>query len=146
MDEFLPNNWLLSIFSNLVCDSDGIPEICSNILFVFAGFSRAQTNLTLLPIILNHSPSGASAKMFAQYGQQVTSGKFCQYDHGNEENMQIYGQPDPPLYYVQNVKVPVSTYYGKNDRLTAQVVRMLKHYHLFLCWTTTCPLRHCTAC
>jgi hypothetical protein len=69
------------------------------------------------------SPSGASAKMIVQYAQQHSTGKFSQYDHGREDNMQVYGQPDPPLYYVENVKVPVSTYYGENDWLAAREVK-----------------------
>jgi lysosomal acid lipase/cholesteryl ester hydrolase len=91
-------------------------------MFAFVGFSAAQTNLTLLPVVLNHSPSGASAKQFVQYGQQYASGKFSQFDHGKEDNMHVYGQPNPPQYDIKNVKVPVSTYYGRNDWFTGQEV------------------------
>ena len=27
----------------------------------------------------------------------------------------VYGQKDPPMYKVENVKVPVATYWGSND-------------------------------
>ena len=34
----------------------------------------------------------------------------------------MYGQSDPPEYKVSNVKVPVATYRGENDYLTAKEV------------------------
>ena len=36
--------------------------------------------------------------------------------------MQIYGQSDPPEYKVENVKVPVATYWGANDYLASKEV------------------------
>ena len=36
--------------------------------------------------------------------------------------MQVYGYSDPPEYKVENVKVPVATYRGKNDYLTSDEV------------------------
>jgi hypothetical protein len=37
---------------------------------------------------------------------------------------QVYGQPEPPLWEISKVNVPVSTYFGVNDWLTAQEVRI----------------------
>ena len=44
------------------------------------------------------------------------------YDYGTEVVLQVYGQTDPPEYKVANVKVPVATYRGENDYLTAKEV------------------------
>jgi hypothetical protein len=37
---------------------------------------------------------------------------------------QHYGQEEPPLWHVSKVNVPVSTYFGLNDWLSAKEVRM----------------------
>jgi hypothetical protein len=57
----------------------------------------------------------APAHMVAQYGQQIVSGNFAEFDHGREDNVRRYGQTDPPMYHVQNVTVPVSAYFGRGD-------------------------------
>ena len=36
--------------------------------------------------------------------------------------MQVYGQSDPPKYKVEDVKVPVATYWGENDYLASREV------------------------
>ena len=36
--------------------------------------------------------------------------------------IQVYGQSKPPEYKVENVKVPVATYWGENDYLCAKEV------------------------
>ena len=45
--------------------------------------------------------------------------------------MQIYGQSDPPEYKVENVKVPVATYWGENDYLASKEVGIYRVNHPF---------------
>jgi len=124
--EFLPSSWWMDLLAETVCDSAFEP-LCESIIFLLCGFDDAQMNETLIPTIISHTPAGASWKQIIQYGQEVTSGGFNMYDFGEEENMQIYGQPEPLPWYVEEVKVPVSTYWGANDWLAAEAdyTRML---------------------
>jgi len=124
--EFLPSSWWMDLLAELVCDSVFEP-LCENFLFLIAGFDDAQMNATLLPTIISHTPAGASTKQIVHYGQEVDSGGFNMYDHGEEENMELYGQPEPLPWLVTEVNVPVSVYWGQNDWFSAEVdyTRML---------------------
>ncbi len=125
--ELLPDNALwLDLLADMFCDPGPTQVICTTILFIGCGFNQEQINETLLPTILNHTPSGASTKDFFHYLQMVTSAEFHKYDFGPEQNMQIYGQTTPPLYSVEKVDLPVATYWGPNDWLTAEEVFRVK--------------------
>ncbi len=104
----------------------GLKKLVNNYKLGSFYYFRPQMNSTLLPTILRHTPAGASTKMVVQYGQQVRSGRFAKYDYGRDTNMQVYGQLDPPEYHVENVKVPVATYWGKNDWLSHKLVTNLR--------------------
>lgn len=51
------------------------------------------------------------------YGQEINSGHFRQFDYGAVQNLIRYKRLTPPDYDLNNVKVPVAVYYGKNDWL-----------------------------
>ena len=50
------------------------------------------------------------------------SGRFCKYDFGEVKNLEIYGQTYPPSYEINNIHVPVATYWGDNDWLAEPTV------------------------
>ncbi|XP_023173418.2 lipase 1-like isoform X2 [Drosophila hydei] len=61
--EFLPSDDFLNMFSDVLCNSSPLGlKLCKNVLFLFAGYSPAQLNETMLPVILSHDPAGASTK------------------------------------------------------------------------------------
>ncbi len=78
-----------------------------------------QTNMTMLPEYLRHVPAGAPTRQFIHYAQLIRSGRFARYDYGNREKNRIAygGKSTPPDWRLDKVKVPVSTYWGKNDWL-----------------------------
>ena len=47
---------------------------------------------------------------------------FRKFDYGPRGNMEVYGQLEPPRYMLDRVTVPVATYRGPGDQLTAQEV------------------------
>ena len=89
--------------------------VCSNSFLIFTGYDREQLNVTLLPEMAKVWPAGASTKMAAQYAQSMRSGKFSKFDYGLRENLEVYGQEEPPEYNLEMVTVPVATYWGLND-------------------------------
>lgn len=116
--EFLPDNNLIRTLKLLVCGTGPISEIlCSNTVFLLSGYDFAQLNVSNLPVILGHIPSGASMKQFAHYGQGVLSNEFRQFDYGDDENLMRYGQRDPPSYNLENVKANVSMFCAESDWL-----------------------------
>ncbi|XP_008487312.2 lipase member K-like, partial [Diaphorina citri] len=53
-----------------------IQGICDNVLFLIAGYDSEQLNKTVLPLILAHTPAGASSKQLTHYSQLMKMGKF----------------------------------------------------------------------
>ena len=98
--------------------------VCSNSFLIFTGYDREQLNVTLLPEIAKIWPAGASTKMIAHYAKNARSGKFSKFDYGISENLEVYGQEEPPEYNLEMVTVPVATYRGLNDFYTPEDVRI----------------------
>ncbi|KAL0869543.1 hypothetical protein ABMA27_005810 [Loxostege sticticalis] len=114
--EFLPDSSLTRALKQLMCGNGPVAEIlCSNVLFLSVGFGFDQLNVTNLPVIFAHMPSGSSAKQFAHYGQGVLSGEFRQFDYGSTENVRRYGSSQPPKYNLSNIVAPVSLWYSEAD-------------------------------
>lgn len=79
----------------------------------------------MLPIILSHTPAGASTRQLLHYGQGVSSKKFRKYDFGNE-NIVKYNSEEPPEYNIKKMTARIATFYGPNDILAAEQVWPLK--------------------
>ncbi|KAL1509736.1 hypothetical protein ABEB36_004428 [Hypothenemus hampei] len=122
INEFLPNtDFIKFIIGDDLCKEDTVTmSLCTNCIFAICGFSRAEMNETLLPLLTKYSPAGASTKQVIHYGQEVKSGYFRQYDYGILENMKYYGQMTPPSYDLSQITAPTYLIYSKNDWLSAQ--------------------------
>lgn len=119
LHELLPDSNAMKLYRRLLCGTEPIVEIlCANLLFLLAGFNVEQLNVTNLPVIYSHVPSGGSAKQAAHYGQGVISAKFRQFDYGTTLNLDRYGSEVPPDYALENVRAPVSLVYSDADWLS----------------------------
>lgn len=80
----------------------------------------------MIPIILGHTPAGASVKQLVHYGQEFKSEHFRQFDYGYIENMERYKSWHPPDYDIKNIKSPIALYYAADDWLAApkDIVRL----------------------
>jgi pimeloyl-ACP methyl ester carboxylesterase len=120
--ELLPSNELLALGGQAACrDEAWTQALCYNVLFLIAGFNSAQTNTTMIPVMLGHTPAGASANQLIHYGQGVRSARFRQYDWGMLSNLWTYGSINPPAYNLRNVRAPVALHYSTNDWLAEPV-------------------------
>lgn len=75
-----------------------------------------------LPVIIAHTPAGASVHTVNHYAQTVMSGNFQKYDYGLIGNMNHYGQNTPPLYNLSSVTAPVGLFWGQTDWLATPQV------------------------
>ncbi|XP_038209476.1 lipase 1-like [Zerene cesonia] len=66
-----------------------------------------------------HYPAGASSKSFVHYEQVGTSRRFARFDYGRIGNLATYESPEPPLYDLSKVKMPIVLLAGKNDNLSS---------------------------
>ncbi|KAM7353575.1 lipase 3-like isoform 2-T3 [Cochliomyia hominivorax] len=118
--EFMPNTKFLVDHSQVVCHDNAMTQdVCSNILFLVAGYNSEQLNKTMLPVMLSHTPSGASIKQLEHFGQLMKSGHFRKFDRGYLRNQLKYNRMTPPDYDLSKVKVPVALYYSMNDMLVS---------------------------
>merc|ERR1719270_3078026 len=97
LGEFLPSNSFIDWIAGFFCDEGILQGVCSNVIFILAGYNEAQVNTTLLETIFQHTPAGTSTSTLIQFGQEINSKKFCAFDYGND-NVEHYGQDTPPEY------------------------------------------------
>lgn len=126
--EFMPNDDLIHRVSQSACRSRMVAEnVCSNAFFLLAGFDSERLDSSMVPKIMERYPAGSSARQVIHYIQEIHSGRFCPYDYGYAQNMEVYSSRSPPEYRVEDITAPISLYYGKNDWLAAvQDVEKLK--------------------
>jgi len=116
--QFLPNDIYIDALSKAFCNAPLLQRyVCSNILFLYAGFDGTEMNMTRLPVYMAHTPAGTSVKNMIHMGQLVQNGKFQKYDHGFIMNMIRYGSTSPPQYNLKNMKIPTALFWGDNDVL-----------------------------
>jgi homoserine acetyltransferase len=90
-----------------------------------------------LETYMGHFPAGASFKQVNHFRQLILAKKFQEYDYGDVQNIERYGQPFPPLYDLENIKnIPIALLGGETDRLASmQDFRDLRD---ILCKTNSC--------
>ncbi|XP_011865873.1 PREDICTED: lipase 3-like [Vollenhovia emeryi] len=122
--EFNPTNDFIKAVQRLVCAEKAITQpICSNVMFLVAGFNEEQFDPALLPIILGHVPASNSLKQLVHYGQLIKSGtlflpgRFKHFDYGLFGNKDLYGTLTPPNYNLTKITAPIHVYYSENDWL-----------------------------
>lgn len=93
VDEFLPSSGFMEFIGQALCRDGAITQgLCGNVLFLLCGFDSSQLNevklfeltkgifftsdffKTALPVIISHSPAGASSKTILHYTQEINSG------------------------------------------------------------------------
>lgn len=120
VNEFLPSSDFLGLAGGALCGDDAITQfLCTNALFAICGFSQAQMNATILPVIVGHTPAGSSVKQFMHYAQEIKSGAFRHYDFGLS-NLGKYGSLTPPPYDLNAITTPIYLIYSHNDWLAAE--------------------------
>ncbi|XP_022116482.2 lipase 3 [Pieris rapae] len=118
-NEILPNGNLNKLAGEKLCIEEAITQsLCTNLLFLFCGFDVEQLNKTMLPVVMGHTPAGASTRQFIHFGQLYKSGKFSYFDHGWLANRRTYGSFRPPTYNISSIKVPIFLHYADNDWLS----------------------------
>jgi lysosomal acid lipase/cholesteryl ester hydrolase len=113
----------MDLLGATICrETSPIQGLCSNVLFLMAGYNADQLNTTALPVIMGHTPAGASVRSLVHYAQLVNTATFRKYNYGKATNLEIYGQETPPNYDISKITAPVALYWGQNDWMGAPSV------------------------
>lgn len=103
------------------------PWFTSAVINWVCGDSR-HLNITRSPVIIGHTPAGASIKTMEHWEQAAESG-FRMFDYGSEaENIARYNATRPPDYHLGDLNVPTALFLGGQDPLSrpADVDRLLR--------------------
>ncbi|CAH8614815.1 unnamed protein product [Schistosoma margrebowiei] len=102
--EFLPSGKIMQFLALFLCKPNHIPFVCSNIMYLIAGYDSKNTNVG------------------------IVTDRFQRYDYGPTKNLQIYNQSYPPLYNISQLKIPIIIYYGGHDWLASynDVYKLIK--------------------
>nr|XP_060624748.1 lysosomal acid lipase/cholesteryl ester hydrolase-like [Anolis sagrei ordinatus] len=133
------------------------PRLSSNIMFFVAGYNAPNLNMSRLDIYAAHSPAGTSVQNGLHWCQNHRSKSFRAYDYGcAEKNMEKYNQTAPPIYKIENIKIPIAIWTGGQDlfvvpkdaaMLSSQISNLIyeKHIpewqHLDFIWGMDAPER-----
>ena len=84
----------------------------------------------------SHFPNGASLQQIIHFAQLINSGNFQYFDYGKQGNLEKYGQEQPLLIDVTEIKeVPIALFVGYYDNLAnyndARKLRDLLPYCVF---------------
>ncbi|KAL1114766.1 hypothetical protein AAG570_007590 [Ranatra chinensis] len=118
----LNDNFFLHLLDQAICRKTAITRpLCDNLLFLIAGYDSQQLNISLVPLIADHTPAGASIKQLIHFGQLANNdGRFSQYDYGKSLNMKMYNTELPPEYDLTKITTPVMLHYADNDWLSSE--------------------------
>lgn len=91
--------------------------ICNKVLCIFCGFNKGEEEVDsrIMPAYLEHTTHSISIKQLLHFFQLYKSGRFTPFDYG-QENMRVYGSPEPPDYPLNRIKTPVFSL--KNQSIT----------------------------
>ncbi|TNN22266.1 putative lysosomal acid lipase/cholesteryl ester hydrolase [Liparis tanakae] len=122
---------MIEWFAEHVCAKRLLSEMCGNLFFILCGFDEKNLNMTRIPVYTEHCPAGTSVQNMVHWAQAVNRGKLGAFDFGASGNMKHYNQNQrlltplgflspqstPPLYRVQDMKVPTALFSGGQDTL-----------------------------
>lgn len=91
-------------FSNLIhyfCEK--LTFMCKLIIsFIVQTKVTNRINWSEISDLYYYEPGGTSTKNVIHWIQLYSEQKYCEYDYGKKENMNIYGQSYPPQYITHN--------------------------------------------
>ncbi|KAJ9595441.1 hypothetical protein L9F63_013352 [Diploptera punctata] len=117
--ELFASNAFTTWVMDLACKDGSITQgMCMNAMFAFIGYDPVEVNKTMLPVILAHTPAGASTKSVLHYAQEISTipHGFYQWNY-YVTNFVHYGSFYPPEYDLKSIGTPITLMYCDNDPL-----------------------------
>nr|XP_056705244.1 lipase member M-like [Euleptes europaea] len=102
------------IFVSKLCRKNIWDKICSKLVFVAGGIGKNNVNMSRTDVYAAHLIGCTSFKNILHWSQTVQSGALIMFDYGSK-NLEKYNQTTPPLYKIQDMKVPTVVWSGGKD-------------------------------
>ncbi|NXM71808.1 LICH hydrolase, partial [Serilophus lunatus] len=116
-----------------------LDKFCAFVLDYIAGGSIKNLNTSRTDVYVGHSPAGTSVQNIIHWQQLAHTDQFQAYDYGSKENMKKYNQTAPPVYKIEEIRVPTAVWSGGQDtfadpkdmaRLLPRITNLFYHEHL----------------
>ncbi|XP_054839235.1 lipase member N-like [Eublepharis macularius] len=96
-----------------------LPEFCARVFSFIIGHNISNLNMSRLDVYVAHSPAGTSSQNYLHWRQVFLEKQFKAYDYGFQgKNMQKYNQTTPPVYKIEDIKIPIALWTGGQDLFT----------------------------
>ncbi|NXH62872.1 LICH hydrolase, partial [Rhabdornis inornatus] len=134
---FLHYNDLIKGFVTQFCACLG--KVCGSVLCYLFGGMIQNMNTSRTDSYSGHYPAGTSVKNIIHWQQILHADKLQAYDYGCKENLKEYNQTVPPVYKIENIKIPTAVWSGGQDkaadpkdmaRLLPQITNLIYHENI----------------
>ncbi|NWW73164.1 LIPM Lipase, partial [Climacteris rufus] len=136
----LQHNKLMSRPLTKFCGCLG--KVCASIFCYLAGGRIQNMNMSRADAYVGHYPAGTSVQNVIHWHQLIRADQFQAYDYGSKENMRKYNQTAPPVYKIEEIRIPTAVWTGGQDkfadpedmaRLLPRITNLIYHEH-FPAW------------
>ncbi|XP_060097268.1 lysosomal acid lipase/cholesteryl ester hydrolase-like [Heteronotia binoei] len=106
-----------------------LPGFCARTISYICGSNIPNWNLSRMDMYVAHSPAGTSLQNLLHWRQMFFEKQFKAYDYGSQEqNMQKYNQATPPVYKIEDIKIPIELWTAGCDLfINLEDVAVLRH-------------------
>lgn len=113
-----------------------LDKFCARVLCYIAGGNIKNINTSRVDVYVGHSPAGTSVQNIFHWRQLAHKEQFQAYDYGSKENMKKYNQTAPPVYKIEEIKIPIAVWSGGQDtfadpkdmaRLLPRITNLIYH-------------------
>uniref|UniRef100_A0A8C4W184 AB hydrolase-1 domain-containing protein n=1 Tax=Gopherus evgoodei TaxID=1825980 RepID=A0A8C4W184_9SAUR len=121
----------------LLCTT--LNKFCACFLSSLAGRNEQNLNMSRLAMYVGHSPAGTSVQNILHWRQVLYSKQLQAYDYGSKEkNTEKYNQTTPPIYKIEELKMPIAVWSGGHDlfadpkdvaALLGRITNLVYHKH-----------------
>ncbi|NXB99654.1 LICH hydrolase, partial [Orthonyx spaldingii] len=117
-------------------------KVCGSILCYLAGGRIQNMNTSRTDHYIGHYPAGTSVQNVIHWHQILHADQFQAYDYGCKENMKKYNQTAPPVYKIEEIRIPTAVWSAGQDkfadpkdmaRLLPRITNLIYHEH-FPAW------------
>ncbi|NXR99857.1 LIPM Lipase, partial [Oxylabes madagascariensis] len=91
-------------------------KVCGSIFCYLAGGRIQNMNTSRTDSYTGHYPAGTSVQNVIHWHQILRADQFQAYDYGCKENMKKYNQTAPPVYKIEEIKIPTAVWSGGQDK------------------------------
>ncbi|XP_077206456.1 lysosomal acid lipase/cholesteryl ester hydrolase-like [Paroedura picta] len=100
-----PPSYMKKMFVKL-CNHQ--PGFCAHVISFISGYNIPNLNMSRMDMYVSHSPAGTSFQNVLHWLQVNFERQFKAYDYGSpKKNMEKYNQTTPPVYKLEDIKIPI---------------------------------------